>query len=95
MWFHYKKTFDSVPHSWVIKLLELAKVTKIIMELIKQLMQLRSTKVFLPTADNVIETAIKYCHIGKLEGDCLSLMLFIISVKPLYFLLNTLRYKIG
>ena len=28
MWFDYKKAFDSVPHSWIIKALELARVPK-------------------------------------------------------------------
>ena len=39
MWLDYQKTFDSVPHKWLIKALELAKVPEKIITGIKALMK--------------------------------------------------------
>ena len=92
MWFDYKKAFDSVPHSWIIKALELAKVPREIIETVKNLMKLWSTKLSL---NDVTTNIIKYLC-GILQGDCLALILFILSVNPLSFLLNRLPgYKAG
>ena len=40
MWFDYPKTFDSVPHPWIIEALELAKVSKKILIAIRNIMDL-------------------------------------------------------
>ena len=32
VWLDYKKAFDSVPHAWIIKSLELAKIPKLIID---------------------------------------------------------------
>ena len=37
IWLDYQKAFDSVPHSWMIKALELAEVPTVIIKVIKQL----------------------------------------------------------
>ena len=37
VWLDYQKAFDSVPQSWMIKALELAKVPTVIIKAIKQL----------------------------------------------------------
>ena len=86
MWFDYKKAFDSVPHDWIIRALELAKIPHEIIRTVKNLMKLWSTKLSLnDTTTNII----KYLC-GILQGDCLSLILFILSVNPLSFLLKKL-----
>ena len=38
VWLDYQKAFDSVPHSWIIESLELAKVPPAIIKAIEQLM---------------------------------------------------------
>ena len=38
VWLDYKKAFDSVPHSWILESLKLAKVTDVIIQAISQLM---------------------------------------------------------
>ena len=91
MWFDYKKVFDSVPHDWIIQALHLAKIPVKIINAIKNLMHLWSTKVHLFTNQNNLETDEIHYHIGALRGNCLSLILFILSVNPLSFLLNTLN----
>ena len=92
MWFDYKKAFDSVPHDWILKALELAQAPLKIINTIKSLMGTWATKPFL----NSIETDIIKYQTGVLQGDCMALILFILSVNPLSFLLSKLPgYKVG
>ena len=92
MWFDYKKAFDSVPHDWIIKALQLAKIPNDIIQMIKSLMTLWSTKITL--IDTTTDPIDYLC--GILQGDCLSLILFILSVNPLSFLLKRLPgYSVG
>ena len=92
MWFDYKKAFDSVPHDWIIKAMHLAKVPQEIIVTVMNLMKLWSTQLSL---DEITTNVIEYLC-GILQGDCLSLILFILSVNPLSFLLNKLPgYKAG
>ena len=90
MWFDYRKAFDSVPHSWTIKALELAKVPNKILIAIWNIMDLWATKDNLFTNNTIIETNTINYITGVLQGDCLSLMSFILSVNPLSFLLSLL-----
>ena len=96
MWFDYRKAFDSVPHSWIMKALQLAKVPEKVLNAILRLMELWTTKVNLFAEGTNIETeSINYLT-GVLQSDCLSLMLFILSVNPLSFMLSLLPgYNIG
>ena len=90
MWFGYKKAFDSVPHNWILKALELAQVSLKIINTIKSLMGTWATKLFL----NSIETDIIKYQTGVFQGDCMAL--FILSLNPLSFLLSKLpSYKVG
>ena len=92
MWFDYKEAFDSVPDDWILKELELAQVPLKIINTIKSLMGTWATKLFL----NSIETDISKYQTGVLQGDCMALILFILSVNPISFLLSKLPgYKIG
>ena len=90
MWFDYHKAFNSVPHPWIIKALELAKVPNKILIAIRNIRDLWATKVNLFTNNTSIETNMINYITGVLHGDCLSLMLFILSVNPLSFLLSLL-----
>ena len=49
-WLDYRKAFDSVPHSWIIESLELAKVHDKIINVIKMLMSKWRTKLYLVEA---------------------------------------------
>ena len=91
MWFDRKKAFDSVPHDWIIQALQLSKIPVKIINVIKNLMHLWSTKVHLLKNQHNLESGKIHYHIGVIQGDCLSLILFILS-----FLLSTLNgYQIG
>ena len=83
-----QKGFDSIPHSWLIRSLELAKVPQKTIEAIKQLMLKWRTKVYLYGKHASMETDfISYLR-GLLQGDTLSLILFVLLVNPLSFLLE-------
>ena len=95
-WLDYKKAFDSVSHTWLIKSLELAKIPVKIIEAIKRLMAKWRTKVFLYGEKSDLETSfIEYLR-GILQGDTLSLILFVLTVNPLSYLLHKEEgYKLG
>ena len=96
MWLDYQKAFDSVPHKWLIKVLELAKVPERIITTIKTLMKKWSINVNIQSGAASIESQpIQYLR-GIFQGDSLSVLLFILSVNPLSYLLNKLQsYCIG
>ena len=96
MWFDYRKAFDMIPHKWLIKALELAKIPTGLIHVIKMLTQHWSTKIYLNHSHGSIETGkIQYLN-GLMQGDTLSLLLFELCVNPLSHLLNLLPgYKLG
>ena len=72
VWLDYQNSFDSVPHSWIIESLELAKVRPTIIETIKQLMLEWKTQAHLRGTTTSIQTDfINYLR-GILQGDTLS-----------------------
>ena len=96
MWFDYEKAFDSMPHDRTIQALQPEKIPVKIINAIKNLMYLWPTKVHLLANQYNLESDKIHYHTGVLQVDCLSLILFILSVNPLSFLLNTLNgYRLG
>ena len=92
MWFDYKKAFDSVPHDWILKALQLACIPQKIINTIENLMRMWATRLNL----NDITTEIINYLSGVLQGDCMALIIFILCLNPLSFLLNKLPgYKPG
>ena len=95
-WLDYRKAFDSVPHSWIIESLQLAKVPNKIIDVIKMLMSKWRTKLYLYGDKATIETSEMEYHKGVLQGDMLSLILFVLSVNPLSYILHKKEgYKLG
>ena len=88
VWLDYQKAFDSVPHSWIIESLELAKVPPTIIEAIKQLMRKWKTQAQLRGTTTGIETDFINYFRGTLHGDTLSLILFVLSVNLFSFFLK-------
>ena len=96
MWFDYKKAFDSIPHHWRIKALQLAKVPSEIISAISKLMKVWPTKITFRAENESIKTRIINYWTGVWQGDCLSLLPFIPSANQLLLLLKDLPgYKIG
>ena len=97
MWFDYKKAFDSVSHEWLIEALKLAKVPQDLLFAITNLTRKWSTVLHMPTEQGTASSGTIHFKTGILQGDCLSLLLFILCVNPLSFLLSRSSegYKIG
>ena len=95
-WLDYQKVFDSVPHSWMLKPLKLAKVPTVIIKAIEQLSHQWETILYINgNSEDIITEIIKYFR-GIFQGNSFSVLLFILSVNPLSFLLNKLKgYSLG
>ena len=88
IWLDYRKAFDSLPHSWLIKSLKLVKVPDNIINAIENLTQSWYTILHLNgNNENVASSLIKIIK-GIYQGDSLSVMLFVISLNPLSHLLR-------
>ena len=86
IWLDYKKAFDSVPHNWLIESLQLAKVPIAIVTAIDRIAKTWSTNADLQTSEITITTEEIEYRLGILQGDALSVILFILSVNPSSFL---------
>ena len=77
VWLDYQKAFDSVPHSWIIKAYELAKVPTVIIKAIEQLSHQWETILHTNRlSEDIINEIIKYLS-GIFQGDCHSVLLLI------------------
>ena len=82
-WIDYKKAYDSVPHSWIIKCLELYKIDASIVQFIKGQMQKWRTNIKLRHTKGEIEINNIRILKGIFQGDSLSPLLFCMAIDPL------------
>ena len=97
MWVDYKKAYDSIPHSWLVKMLKLYKIDAITSKFIIELMPTWCTKIYLHYENGTISTDdIKYGR-GIFQGDTLSPLLFCLCLVPITNILKreNFGYKIG
>ena len=91
-WIDYKKAFDSVPHDWILKSLELVKVSpKLIQFLEYNMNQWKTTLTLTHENGELLCDNIKIRR-GIFQGDSLSPLLFCISLIPLSLELNDSTY---
>ena len=90
-WIDYKKAFDSIPHDWLIKSLEIHKFNDVIVNFFKTLMTKWQTKLTLSSENETVTTDNINIKTGIFQGDCPSGFHFIICL--LSWLLK--RTKIG
>ncbi|CAK1589159.1 unnamed protein product [Parnassius mnemosyne] len=88
MFIDYKKAFDSVPHSWLIYILEHYKIHPQIIEFLKNAMLHWRTTLKLYNGDSCLETDIIAIRRGIFQGDALSPLWFCLALNPLSNLLN-------
>jgi len=83
-WIDYQKAFNRVPHSWIIKSLELIGVKNKVISFTKKVMSYWRTRMRLHTENKLIEKKkdIKI-QCGIFQEDSLSPLLFCICLIPL------------
>jgi len=82
-WMDYQKAFDSVPHSWVEKSIELVGVNSKIVRFCKLSMEKWNTKLILKTKQEVMQSQPIQIRRGIFQGDSLLPLLFCIALIPL------------
>ena len=87
-WIDYRKAFDSVPHSWIIKVMQIYKVSSDLIKYITHSMGTWQTKMILNCSSGSITTNPIRIKNGIFQGDSLSPLLFCLSLAPLSNLLN-------
>ena len=86
-WIDYKKAYDVVPHSWILKCLEMVGAAKNIVSIISNSML--NWKTVLTSGGTVLgQVDIKR---GIFQGDSLSPLLFIVIMLPLTLVLRRMR----
>ena len=79
----YQKAFDRVPHSWIIKSLELLVINNTVIAFTKKVMTYCRTCMGLHAEDELIQTEDMKIECGIFQGDSLSAHLFCICLFPL------------
>ena len=82
-WIDYRKAFDRVPHSWIIKTLELIGIDNKVIAFTKKAMTYWRTCMRLHAENELIETEDIKIQCGIFQGDLLSPLLFCICLIPL------------
>ena len=82
VWIDYKKAFDSVPHSWILKCLQMCKIHPALTPFIEESMSQWKTNMTLVNKEGVLETGPIKIKRGIFQGDSLSPLLFTMSLNP-------------
>ena len=86
-WIDFRKACDMVPHSWMIKSLELVGAAKNIVNLLKETMKKWKTNLICSNTDL---GAVKINR-GIFPGDSWSPLLFVVSLLPLTLALRKIK----
>ena len=92
-WVDYRKTYDMVPHSWVIECLEFLQIADNIKQFLTRSMTKWQTE--LTSSGELLEKV--NIRRGMFQGDSLSPLLFVICMVPLTLILRKLKdgYTMG
>ena len=82
-WIDYKKSFDSVPHSWMVKCLQMYKIHPVLITFKEESMSQWKTSMTLVHKEGVLDTGPIRIKRGIFQGDSLSPLLFTMSLNPL------------
>ena len=91
-WIDYKKAFDSVPHTWILKCLQMYHVSPTMISFITTNMTKWNTTLILNHVKGTITSRNININSGIFQGDSLSPLLFCIALAPLSYLLNESGY---
>jgi hypothetical protein len=81
-WIDYQKTFDSVPHSWIEKSIELLGVNNKIINFCKSSMEKWRPRLQLKTNQELPQSRLIKINRGIFQGDSLSPLFFLHSTYP-------------
>lgn len=87
-WIDYQKAFDSIPHSWLLRVLKLYKINPVIYNLIQSMMSKWRTKISVTTDTRAYQTGELQIKRGIFQGDSLSPLWFCMALNPLSTMLN-------
>jgi hypothetical protein len=91
----YQKAFDSIPHTWLVEVLNIYRVDPVIVKFLEVTMQTWETKLLYRSKDNQTEAGDIKIQKGIFQGDALSALWFCLCLNPLSRHLNTMKgYKI-
>ena len=82
-WIDYKKAFDSVLHSWILKCLHMYKIHPVLITIIEESLRQWKTNMTLVHKEGVQETGPIRIKRGISQGDSLSPLLSTMSLNPL------------
>ena len=88
-WLDYQKAYDSVPHSWIRKCLQLYGISPHLESFISESMKKWTTNLQLKHENGEIVLRNVKIKRGIFQGDSLSPLLFCLSIDPLSRLLNS------
>ena len=91
-WIDYRKAFDSVPHKWILKSLEIYKVSPMIRSFLQQAMTQWTTKLILTHSDGICVSERLSIDRGIFQGDSLSPLLFCLALVPISSELKSTTY---
>uniref|UniRef100_A0A8C6P0Q3 Reverse transcriptase domain-containing protein n=1 Tax=Nothobranchius furzeri TaxID=105023 RepID=A0A8C6P0Q3_NOTFU len=87
-WIDYRKAFESVPHSWIMKVMELHRISPTLITFMKTSMESWRTTMMLTYDERSIKTRPIKVSCGIFQGDSLSPLLFCLCLAPLSTMLN-------
>jgi hypothetical protein len=88
----YKKAYDSVPHSWLIKILKIYKISLDLINFLSHVMTFWRTTLNLSINNNKLKSEPIQIKRGIYQGDSLSPLWFCLAINPLTNLLNSTGY---
>ena len=91
-WIDYKKAYDSVPHSWIIKVMEVYHINPHIIQCISESMKLWNTTLTLTTDAYSMKVDGVRIKRGIFQGDSLSPLLFCLALNPVSSLLQATNF---
>lgn len=91
-WIDYQKAFDSVPHSWLCRILEIYKIHPDICNTLKYLMRSWRTSLNVKGDSYTYSTSEISIRRGIFQGDSLSPLWFCMALNPLSAMLNRSKY---
>lgn len=91
----YQKAFDSIPHSWLIQVLEIYKINNTLINFLKNVMATWKTSINLNTNRDQINIGEIEIKRGIFQGDSLSPLWFCLALNPLSQQLNNTKFGLN